>query len=175
MPISAVATPITSAAVSLPTTPFFSLLGLSEHSFVLLQKLRARGVKARITAAISNPVPVWIAIGSSLETRHAEEGHRARGSENCRHDHSHVQLGTQSMHIHNQIGRVANEAVPLSIGGIVYLLQHRRDLILGTPLARTESLHLHIEIVTMVQSPPRCGDASLSATAQVILHGLVLT
>ena len=79
------------------------------------------------------------------------------------------------MHIHNQIGRVANEAVPLSIGGIVYLLQHRRDLILGTPLARTESLHLHIEIVTMVQSPPRCGDASLSATTQVILHGLVLT
>ena len=77
MPISVVATPI-SAAVSLPIPFFsllFSLLDLSEHSFVLLQKLRARSVKARITAAIPNSMPVRIAIGPSLETRHSEEGH----------------------------------------------------------------------------------------------------
>ena len=77
-PIISVAALASALAASSPSFLPLPVLDLGEHPLALFQQLRTCRIETRIATAVSNPVPVRVAVRSSLETRHSKERHQVR-------------------------------------------------------------------------------------------------
>jgi hypothetical protein len=57
-------------------------------------------------------MPVRISTRASFEASHSERRDIFRVAKHCGHHHTHVQLGSQGVHVHDEIRRVTDKAVP---------------------------------------------------------------